>query len=280
MYIHYRKLSVIIPSYLDPYGLAQTIESLQKQNYPKEHFEIIPVIDVSTVGKARNIGIKRADGEIIVFIDSDMIAPKNWLKEINKTFEHNKADIVGAKIKMFGENSLVEIYDKLKGFPVKETMLEKNYILTGCMAIKKSVFREVGLFREDLEVGEDTEFGLRTQKANKKLYVINNVILLHPAKTSMRRIIQRQARQGKAYAQLGLDWLEVNSKRKPITELILPHLPKTYWAYSKAYSTKELWRRIGAAKRGLIYTTYLVLWVIKFWAMSYNITKKVVIGRI
>jgi cellulose synthase/poly-beta-1,6-N-acetylglucosamine synthase-like glycosyltransferase len=271
---------VIIPSYFDPYGLAQTIESIQKQNYPREHYEIIPVVNVSTVGKARNIGVKRAEGEIIVFIDSDMIAPKNWLREISKTFEKEKADIIGAKIEMFGKDSLVEIYDKLKGFPVKETMMEKGYILTGCMAIKKSIFNEIGLFREDLEVGEDTEFGLRTQKADKELFILENITLLHPAKTSMRQMIKRQSRQGRAYAQLWFDWLNIKSKKEPIIKLLTTHLPKSYWSYSKAYSTKNLWTNIGATKRTLIYSTYLFLWGIKFYSMSYHVTKKIVIGRI
>ena len=42
-----------------------------------------------SISRARNIGAKKAKGDIIVFIDDDVVIDKNYLKEILKVFEKN-----------------------------------------------------------------------------------------------------------------------------------------------------------------------------------------------
>lgn len=99
------KISVIIPSYNEEKHIKKCVESLLKQNYPD--FEIIVVDDGSTdrtreilsnfasrqeiillkqnhlgPGHARNLGVSVSVGEILVFVDSDMIFEKNFLHEL------------------------------------------------------------------------------------------------------------------------------------------------------------------------------------------------------
>ena len=96
------KISVIIPTYNESNAIGECIASLAKQTY--HDFEIIVVDDGSTdetpekissrvttlhqnhlgAGAARNLGVKRASGEILVFVDADMTFDKNFLKNLVK----------------------------------------------------------------------------------------------------------------------------------------------------------------------------------------------------
>src|SRR3972149_6804264 len=100
------KLSVIIPTYNEKKSVGECLGSLAGQTYPD--FEIILVDDGSTdktldilaglrekipnlrifeqlhkgPGTARNLGAKKASGEILVFVDADMAFEKNFLKNL------------------------------------------------------------------------------------------------------------------------------------------------------------------------------------------------------
>ncbi len=99
-----KKVSVIIPAYNEEKQIGKCLQSLSKQDY--KDYEIIVVDDGSTdatksivqrfknvrlktqehngPGTARNLGAKVAKGEILVFVDSDMIFPKNYLTTLTK----------------------------------------------------------------------------------------------------------------------------------------------------------------------------------------------------
>jgi len=99
------KISVIIPTYNERDQLKKCLESLSKQSV--DNFEVIVVDDGSTdrtwdalkniqtdypleilkqrhngPGAARNLGAKKANGEILVFVDVDMTFEKNFLKNL------------------------------------------------------------------------------------------------------------------------------------------------------------------------------------------------------
>lgn len=99
------QISVIIPTFNRIDKLLTCLSYLSKQNISKNIFEIIIVDDGSTdetlkklkilryknlklfsqknagQGKARNLGIKKAKGKIIIFIGDDIYPSKNFLKE-------------------------------------------------------------------------------------------------------------------------------------------------------------------------------------------------------
>ncbi len=107
-----KKISVVIPVYNAERNLKGCLDSLFKSSY--KNFEVIIVDDFSTdesvkIAKeypckiinlseqrgpafARDRGIFLAEGEIVAFLDSDCIVPKDWLDKINKKLTR---DIVG-----------------------------------------------------------------------------------------------------------------------------------------------------------------------------------------
>lgn len=107
-----KSISVVIPVHNAEHSLKECLDSLFKSSY--ENFEVIIVNDFSTdesikIAKeypckitnlseqrgpafARDRGIILAEGEIVAFLDSDCIVPKDWLNKINTKLTH---DIVG-----------------------------------------------------------------------------------------------------------------------------------------------------------------------------------------
>ena len=87
--INYPKVSVVIAVSRDN---PLYVESLTQQDYPD--YEIIPVKGY-TAARARNIGIKKAKGEIIAFIDDDVVIPRTWISKGVELLQKSDADIVG-----------------------------------------------------------------------------------------------------------------------------------------------------------------------------------------
>src|SRR5690349_3126095 len=112
------KYSLVIPVYNRPHEVDELLDSLTKQLY--KNFEVIVVEDGSkekcedTVGKykssltihyffkensgpgmSRNYGAERSTGEYIIFLDSDCVAPPEYLREIDHELEKNYYDAFG-----------------------------------------------------------------------------------------------------------------------------------------------------------------------------------------
>ena len=112
-----RSVSVIIPYYDAPEALALTLAGLQLQTYPQELFEVIVVDDGSStplhldaapplraqvihqpdrgfgLARARNNGARAAAGEILVFLDCDMVPEAGWLAS-HARWHHAASDVL------------------------------------------------------------------------------------------------------------------------------------------------------------------------------------------
>jgi glycosyltransferase involved in cell wall biosynthesis len=122
-----RDLSVIIPSYNTKIFLANVIRHLNQQNYDHRHYEVIVVDDggndgsfeylqlcafhhglnlkyiywhrnearergkgIYRAGLSRNLGVRECKSEKIVFLDSDMIVPQNFVETVIQELDASK----------------------------------------------------------------------------------------------------------------------------------------------------------------------------------------------
>jgi glycosyltransferase involved in cell wall biosynthesis len=176
-------ITAIIPTYNRVEFLPRSIESILNQSHKVD--QIIVVDDGSTdntkdivsrynveylyqdnsgVSSARNLGIKHSKSDYIAFLDSD----DEWHKDkIKKQVEfHNQNPniyISHSDEKWIRDNKEI----KKKGLNIKKSghiFLDsiKNCTI-GCstVMIKSSIFDDVGLFDESLEVCEDYDLWLR-----------------------------------------------------------------------------------------------------------------------
>ena len=111
------KFSIIVPVYNTEKYVKRCLDSIKSQSF--KDYEVIIVNDGSTdnssdtiskypykvinqenqgLSMARNNGVKDANGEYLIFLDSDDYIEKDLLKEINKSLSNNP-DLVRFKIK-------------------------------------------------------------------------------------------------------------------------------------------------------------------------------------
>jgi len=81
------KLSVIICTRGRPESLKKVLKSLQQQSF--KDLETV-VIKESPLSKARDLGWRKAKGEVAAWIDDDVTLDKDWAKNLVKIFEENK----------------------------------------------------------------------------------------------------------------------------------------------------------------------------------------------
>jgi glycosyltransferase involved in cell wall biosynthesis len=223
-------ISVIVPVYNDPEGIANTLQSVAAQNYPR--YEVIPVDNASTDQTreviqdwknqlpeliypasehevqssyaARNAGVQRARGEIIAFIDADMKAPPTWLQDINTSFSESNIDYLGYEIEVYlneDKKSVWGFYDKFMGLPSYYHYKKKHFIPTSCLAVRKSVFEKIGVFNSRLISGGDREFGNRVYKHPELTTAFSNdIVVYHPARTTFEAHYNKALRVGRGLA--------------------------------------------------------------------------------
>lgn len=192
------KISVIIPTYNRANVVRNTLDSIIKQNYPLDLFEILVVDNNSTddtkavvssyIDKypehsirylfeprqglvfARHTGAKYALHEILAYCDDDGTYASYWLSEIAKVYSiDSSVCAVGGKIDIRWDEmppDWVLPYEGLLGkidLGDKVIIDEGLFINGGNFSIKKSILYKLGGFNPD-QVGEwligDGETGL------------------------------------------------------------------------------------------------------------------------
>lgn len=89
------KFSIIIPTYNNPEQLKRCLESISSQSF--SDYELIVIEDINHAGLSfvRNEGIQKAQGDYLMFIDSDDTLENGTLKELaDATLKYPDADII------------------------------------------------------------------------------------------------------------------------------------------------------------------------------------------
>ncbi|HEA83799.1 MAG TPA: glycosyltransferase [Thermodesulfobacterium geofontis] len=176
-------ISVVIPTYNRAYILPKAIESVFNQTF--RDLELIIVDDGSTdetpylvvkypliyvrkphrgVSHARNVGVLKAKGEFIAFLDSDdVFVPEKLEKQIKFLEKKPSYKIVQTEEVWYKGKKRInpkKIHQKAEGW-FFDRAIKLCVVSISTVLIKKEVFEEIGLFDENFPVCEDYEFWLR-----------------------------------------------------------------------------------------------------------------------
>jgi len=145
-----------------------------------------------TLPEQRNLGLKKAQGDIIAFIDADCVPDNNWLIELAKSIKDEEKIIVTGSIKSIGKKTTWDVEE------------ERKYLdeaSTNNMAFKKEIIKKVGFFDEKLNYGEDTDFTWRASDLGYKIKYNKHAIIYHDW-GSLRQDIRRSLWYGEARVRL------------------------------------------------------------------------------
>lgn len=186
------KISIIIPVYKPQWWFDECIESISKQTYPTNDFEVILILngdlsyekyvrdiiskysdklnislylsELGSVSNARNIGIDNCTGEYILFVDSDDVVSPFYVQGLIECSNKNQ---IGVSRTLFFHDSITESY-KSSDIITKETNILKykslfrnRKILSGICG--KCIHRNIVAmekFNRNFQIGEDNLFWL------------------------------------------------------------------------------------------------------------------------
>jgi len=164
--------------------------------------KIVRNTGIQGLSETRNVGIRASSGDIIAFLDDDAVADKDWLLHLTLPFENKNVVAVGGKaIPLWMNGSrpawFPEELDWIIGCTYKGLPVRGNEIrnVPGCnMAFRKSVFNDVGFFRNDMgginetpRGGEEAELCLRVTQS-----VPGGQVYYQPAAQIQHRVPSRR----------------------------------------------------------------------------------------
>jgi glycosyltransferase involved in cell wall biosynthesis len=148
---------------------------------------------------ARNIGIKNARGEIIVFIDADCEADSFWLMKLIQPFENKNVDGVCGTVKTpKGLGAVARAIGLDWEYRQEERNIKKlKWFHLMNTAYRKEIFEKIGLLDEDLTTGEDQEFFRRAINRKFNFVFKKDAVVYHYYRSTLFKYLKQFLDYGK-----------------------------------------------------------------------------------
>lgn len=225
-------VSIIIPVYNEEKYINGLIESLKKQDYDKEKFEVIFIdgnskdktIDIikekvnleendkykilvnpdKITPKSVNIGIKEAKNEIIIRLDAHSEYPSNYISKCVYYLNNTDADNVGCLCHPEGKTRIGKAIANVVsskfgvGNSSFRTENESGYVDTVPFGtFRRELFEKIGYFNEELPRSEDNEFNYRIRKNQGKVYLFNDIEVIYYPRDTILKLMKMGFQNGK-----------------------------------------------------------------------------------
>lgn len=193
--------SLVIPTYNRKPILAKCLKALEFQHLTNDSvvtgYEVVVVDDGSNDGTvewlkeyqlkfsnlrwmqqehqgpaaARNLGVKSAVGNIIIFIDSDLVVTENFLQAHGEALVQAQKNLGSDRLFTYGAVINTCNFDNPTSEPYKVTDFSAAYFATGNVAIPRHWLEKAGLFDTSFQLygWEDLELGVRLKQLGLKL---------------------------------------------------------------------------------------------------------------
>lgn len=241
------EISIVIPTYKRPHLLKRCLNSLIKQTLNHSLYEIIVIDDakqhylkkdiksfckknglyvryLSTKGSrgpaaARNKGWKNAKGQIIAFIDDDVIAFPDWLKQGYDGIK-NGAKVIAGK-------TIVPVSSDPVDYEASIKNMEKSEFLTANLFILKRILKRIKGFDENFTTAfrEDSDLQFTLLEKNIPIRCSSNLTVFHPVRKSNWAVSLKEQKKSMFNALL--------FKKHPLLfrEKIQKYPPLSYYAF-------------------------------------------------
>jgi len=210
-------VSVVIPNWNGSHHLPDCLDSLRQQghkplevilvdngstdgslelarrDYPE--VRVIPLSDNRGFAPACNIGLRAAQGEILILLNNDTQVAPDWLEAVTSAFDrHPKAGSIASKMLLFDRRDHLHTagdFYRLDGIPGNRGVWQPDQgqfdqeqeVFSACggsAAYRRAMLDEVGLLDEDFYFScEDIDLGWRAQLAGWSCIYVPRAVVYH-----------------------------------------------------------------------------------------------------
>ncbi len=210
----------------------------EKIEYLCKQYEAIYIEGPLNVREKRNIGIKEARGDIILFVDSDCEVSQNIFEEHLKMYDNPDTGGVLGVTEFAGRETItwkiVKRTKFLDAFSFAKTL--SNYIDSApwgtCtnLSFRKEILEKVGGFDINFPFklgGDDTDLGIRVNKVGYKIKMNPDAIVFHTRETwnDFLAVAKRAFRWGRT------DYYIFYKKHKDKISFTFPKPVTVFWCF-------------------------------------------------
>jgi len=200
----HRIISVIIPVLNAEMTIGACLDALFRQTVSQDTYEVIVVDDGSTdntpniiskypgvrilrqehinAGAARNLGVKHARGDIILFIDADCVPQEDWIEQMTKPMLENSSIVAVKGGYRTRQKNLISRLVQLEFEERYKKMCKTKYIDfvdSYSAAFRKEIFCQVGGFNARLNMSEDAQLSYSLSQKGYKMVFNKNAMTYH-----------------------------------------------------------------------------------------------------
>lgn len=167
-------ISIIIPALNEENYLPFLLESVKKQNF--REMEVIVadagskdrtpdiarknkclLVKGGSPAQGKNSGAKIAKGDLLLFLDADVVLTENFLENSVKEFGARRLDIAGFRVVSLKKGIGMVLFNIFYNFPVLALERILPHAAVGIM-VKKDIFEKAGGFDPSIKLAEDHYF--------------------------------------------------------------------------------------------------------------------------
>lgn len=221
------QVSVIVPVYNGEEDLPELLQGFRQQTYPSDRLEYLIVdngsrdrtweilqaadlpnlkplsqTQIQSSYAARNLGIKTAQYDILAFTDADCRPQPQWLENLVQPFAKPEIGLsVGEIIALAGNTLLEQHADRQETLSQKHTLANAfcPYGQTANLAVRRSIFEQVGLFRPHLTTGGDADICWRIlRETDWKHEFVPDATVKHRHRRTLKELQKQWYRYGES----------------------------------------------------------------------------------
>ena len=229
------RLSVVVPCYRRGEKVMRTVQSLLAQSLAPETYEIVLVDNGSDdetyevlcalaerhpgrvracqetrpgAGAARNLGVRRARADLILFLDDDMRADPRLLELHLAAHQGYRGSVLGFLETDWGphQSRFLEFLRQSQmqnNFPFSDgDLVSYRYFYTGNVSVRREAFERVGGFDESFRVYgvEDIDLGYQLEMSGETLRFVRQAVAHHDYHPTLADFIAKRRCAGRSLA--------------------------------------------------------------------------------
>ena len=208
-------LTVVVPATNAPPTLYRCLGALAASDEPPD--EVVVVSEPTRAGpaEARNAGARRAGGDVVVFVDSDVLVAPDALTRVRRAFDSDPAlvGVFGSYDDRVATDGTVAAFRNLLHHTVHQRSAGPVVSFwSGLGAVRKDAFAEVGGFDESrfaVASIEDVELGWRLSQLGE-IVLDPHLRGTHLKEWTLGEMVRTD------YARRGVPWVRLALERRSL----------------------------------------------------------------